>query len=114
MDRQDDGSEAIPPIDLHLDDGDDGGFGPIDPPDGEGGPPRPPQPEPFVQSRWGVWIACGVLLAFGAQAIVVMQLSRSGGGSQVAAWMLMLLFIAMFTTVFIVGARYIGKHRRGR
>lgn len=96
----------------------DGGGGDELPPDpGDHGGPRrggPPRPvEPFVQSRWGVWVAAGTLLLFGGQSLAVVWLSRSGLGTEVVAWALGAVSLATFTGVLIVGARYIARHRYG-
>jgi len=91
-------------------DGDD-----ADPPEGDGerGPGRPPRPDPFVTSRWGVWVAAGLIILFGSQSATAVWLSRSGLGTEWMAWVLGAVIIGTFTLALIGGARYIAYHRYG-
>lgn len=101
-------------IDLPSDLGDVGGVDepPIDGRGGGGrGPSGGPPPEPFVTSRWGVWIAVGLILLFGTQSLAAVWLSRSGIGTELLTWGLGAVIIGTFTLALIGGARYIGHHR---
>lgn len=106
----------VPDLDLPLDDG-TGGDG-IEPPDDTGGGgggrsgPGAPQADPFMHSRWAALVPALIMLVFGAQSVLVVWVSRAGLGSETIAWGLATLFIVMFTTVFIAGARFIGRYRR--
>jgi hypothetical protein len=77
------------------------------------GPRGTPRPEPFVQSRWGVWVAVGALLLFGGQSVAAVWLSRAGMGTEALAWVLGGLMLGTFTGALIIGARYVGRHRYG-
>ncbi len=114
MDRDGDHDVDLPDLELPLDEGDGGDFD--EPPDDTGGggggrPGRPPRPDGFVTGPWMPVVSVAVILLFGLQTLAVVWVSRSGYGSEVAAWVLALLFVGTFTAVFIVGARFIARHR---
>jgi len=99
----------LPPVDT----GD--GSGGIRPPDertgGGGGGRGGPGPDPFLQSRWAAMVPAGLILLFGLQSLLVLWVSRTGLGSEGVAWMIAALFVISFTVVFILGSRFIARHR---
>lgn len=124
MDREEDlDIDVYDDVSLHVElpdvprlDAGDGGGG-LRPPDertgGGGGGNSGPAPQPFTQSRWGVMVPVGLMLLFGLQSLGVLWVSRAGLGSESSAWLIAGGFVVTFTAVFIVGSRYIAKHRNG-
>lgn len=114
MDRDRTWELELPEPDLSLDDG-DGGSDSGEPPEPGGEGPRrvpTPAPVPATQSWWAVLIPVVLLLIFGGQSLLILQVSRAGLGTEAVAWALIALFTGTFTIVFFIGAKYIDHHRR--
>ena len=101
-------------VDLDVESG--GGDGADEPPDqgtggGRGGRTPGGAGDGFLHKRWAVVVPPAVVLLFGLQSLLVVTVSRSGLGSETVAWAIAGLFILTFTGVFILGARFIARHR---
>ncbi|MFK7931140.1 MAG: hypothetical protein AB8H79_23350 [Myxococcota bacterium] len=114
MDQDAEWTIDVPEFDIDLDNGSGGNGNDLPPetgggkgPSGSGGPPV----EPFWTSRWAALIPALIMSLFGAQAVAVMIISRSGLGTEAVAWGMAILFIVTFTTLFIAGSRLIGRYR---
>lgn len=101
----------LPDLDAAEGDG-DGGVRPPGSGGGGGGGGPSPDRDPFLHSRWGAWVPAGLIVVFGLQSLLVLYVSRMGMGSEGMAWAIALLFVVSFTVVFILGARFIARHRR--
>ena len=112
MDLDDVWEIDLPDIDVP---GDDGGAEPPEPPrdggGGRGGGGGAPAGDPYLHSHWTTLVAGAVVAFFGIQSVLVVWLARSGMGDETSTLALAGVFVVAFTVVFIVGARFIGRHR---